>query len=57
MSLQMKHAFTSPAATASLAKAVAVIGVVTPVPALVTPIVGVKLATAWAPTALSGEAC
>ena len=49
----------SPAATTtpSLAKAVAVIGVVAPVPTLVTPVIGVKLAPAGATTALPGHAC
>lgn len=48
----------SPATTASsLAKAVAVIGIVAPVPTLVTPVIGVKLATAGTPTALPGHAC
>lgn len=53
-----KQTIPSPAAaTTSLAKAVAVIGIVAPVPTLVTPIVGVKLPSARAPTALPGEAC
>lgn len=46
----------SPAATASLAKAVAVIGIVAPVSTLVTPIIGIKLPSARAPTTLPGEA-
>lgn len=47
----------SPAATASLAETVAVVGVVASVPTLVTPIIGVKLASAGTPSALPGHAC
>lgn len=48
---------TSPASTSSLAEAIAVVGIVAPVPTLVTAIIGVELASTGAPTALPGEAC
>lgn len=47
----------SPAATASFAEAVAVVGIVATVPTLVTPVIGVKLASTGTPTAFSGETC
>lgn len=52
-----KETIFSPASTAPLAEAVAVIRVVTAVATLVTPIIGIKLSSARAPTALSGHAC
>lgn len=47
----------SPAATASFAEAVAIIGIVATIPTLVTPVIRVKLPSAGAPTAFPGKTC